>query len=291
MATVNPIQQTAIQSMTMPQSNQKITSGLNAANTLGLQSLGQGITKGLTSGVGYDKIPNVTTAAAQQSVTTGQRAVAKAESDINIQGRVGGAALTQMQDEAKNALGLRKLSLDNQLSSNESRLAQMNMSIKSKLIDEQLQFRRDQTGRALFTERQLMDWAVTKSKSTTEYNRFVQRANQAHAAQVALIDHCGRKVEQQLNQAMKRKILADNFETNKIIAKIQRQYNKKAQEAANGAAKNAGMWTAAGTIVGAVVGGWWTGGAGAGTGATAGAIIGGGIGTVVAGSGTKFPGA
>lgn len=190
----------------------------------------------------------------------------------NQESQLGSQAITQ-----QGQLHQQKAKLDEEQLKIEDQLSQVSSSLKANLLDKQQQVFTDALGRTRFTEHQLMDWAVTKSRSESELRTYAQKMNQmtqlkmqmlkaSHQAIVQEMQNASKLKEQRLDDAMVRELAQAKAALEKKIAKEQ-------AKRAGRAAMVQGIFTVAGAAAGGMVAGP--------AGAAAGASMGGGVGTAV----------
>jgi len=164
------------------------------------------------------------------------------------------------------------------------KLSLVGRQYKNELLDEQLTFQRDQAGTALFNERQLMDWAVTKAESREDLMEYMQVAEQAHERKLKLLEHTHKLLQQTLQQGYIKKNQPLDQETKKIIQQrmndTEQAISQAQAQAANTLARNQAIAGTLGAVAGGI-GGFMIGGpVGAAAGASAGASIGTGVGSL-----------
>jgi hypothetical protein len=256
----------------LPIANQKVAQGQQAARNIQLQ---QAVKAAPTTGNTIQTAQQTGAAAAGQA---GQQMIEQAGQQVKQQGQLGQVGLATQQQQAQSNVASLKMGAREQEMDNVARLAQVSEQAKQELYDKQLQFNKDQRGRTMFSERQLMDYALANAKDENDFRnkaqaleqatkRDLQASEQAYALINADLDRKFRLAEQQKDQKAKLEIAEMKRAAAEAMAK------KKASSA-----NRAAMFQAGGMVVGAVAGGvlgsMVAPGVGTAAGASAGAQIG-----------------
>lgn len=219
----------------------------------------------------------------QQAQQAGQLAIQQQQQTQQDLQRVGQMAGQEQGLQAQQRVGEAQRGLSRQARQQADQLASIDQDLKNKLLDQQLEFSRDERGRAIFNERQLADWAVMNARDEEQFKSYQQQVEQmtdrkmqmlraAHDQLTAALRGKGRFQEQRLDNESKRRI-ADARRS------LERKMRREAIERQNRQA----MWSALGTMAGAA-GGMFAGGpGGAAAGGQAGGQIGTGLGTIAGG--------
>ena len=258
MATVNPYQQSAIKNLAYPAPSAPAVTGLRAQSDLGIQKTAQAQTKALTEPTNSGSMDN-RVAAAALTAQAGQRALAVGSQQVQSSAQVGQTALATQEAANKNALGLRKLSLDSETSKASARLARLGEDRKNTLLDDNLSFKRDQAGRTLFNERQLLDWAATKARTSEDFENAKQVQMQAHSRNLMLMEQASKVLGSELDNMTRRTITMADLETKKQILSAKNAADKAVAKAKAKQAEGAAMGRGIGMVVGGAVGvvaGW-----------------------------------
>jgi hypothetical protein len=252
----------------MPIASQKAAQQLQAGRLVGLQ-------QAVSQAQGPVTKQQIQQGAAQQ-VT--QAAGIQNQVANNMQGNLvemGRASVQAQQTAQQTQLDGRRLALAESSRKAEESLNSLGADLKQKLFDRQMQFEKDEAGRALFNTTQLADWAVQKSKNAEEYKNKVQKMDQAHKMTLHAMEITQKKIEQQLEFEMRKKIQDRDQATLERLARYKQQlrleYEKKVAKYKNEQAQ----WQAGGMVVGAIIGTM------AGGNTAAGAAIGGSAGTII----------
>ena len=70
----------------------------------------------------------------------------------------------------------------------QNELASFDENLKTDLLDKQLQFQKDEGGRTLLNQNQLLDFALLRSKNETEFKAYEQMMNQADKKHIAMLE-------------------------------------------------------------------------------------------------------
>jgi hypothetical protein len=202
----------------------------------------------------------------------------KAQTVQNI-GQLGQQA-QQLQDTVAVSSEQRKLSKEQRVLTNQ--LSKLSLDLKTDLLDKQLTFEKDESGRAFMNTRQLADWARLNAENQVEFNKYQQMANQASQRKLLMLETAQKKLQQELAQRQSRTQTKLDQEQNLKLAQMQRAMQEKIANERNKAGQMAGIFTAVGTIAGAAIVGSATLGTGTMAGAAVGASIGGSLGGVAA---------
>lgn len=246
-----------------------------AQSSQGQQSADVGLQQAVQAAIGTGAAPT----AGQLQQMGGQQATAKgkvgleaAAEGMQKQSALGGAVIQNEQEQGRADLASKSLALNAENQKLQTALAEKSMAVKQELVDKQLQFAKDDMGRTLFNERQLMDYTIHKAQSQEELMAYEQKVQQLSKRKMQMLQTAYKKVVQSMEQANTQYNQSMNNALKAQLAASKQALEKKiAQERAD-QANRAGMFTAAGTIIGAVFGG------------VAGAAVGGGIGSAAAGS-------
>jgi hypothetical protein len=222
----------------------------------------------------------IQTVGAEAAAAEGQAQLQQAQTAQTRQEQASQILIEDRELKTQKLLHDRKLSLSTSGRELEGRLQGLSERVKSDILDSNLKFEKDEVGRTLFNERQLMDWAATKAKSREDLRNFEQRITfemkkretilkAAHKAILAELEQTHTLKEQALGHKHKEELLIYKRE---IEAKMERERARRAATAS--------MIVAGGTIAGGALGAL----AGGPAGAMAGAAIGQGLGGAAAGA-------
>lgn len=269
----------------MPRQNKDVATGLQEASKMGMQAqLGQLGQTG-QGPLGVQQIQQMgTQAAAQQGQATLQAQQQQAQKAMQISG----AAAQAEQQENQQRLREREFGIKKQTKALERQLGAYDERLKQEIFDNNLKFQKDELGRTLFNERQLMDYKIYSSKSKIEFRKFEQDARQMSQRRLKMLDVSLAKIKQELRQQFDKDQLEMNQEQEMRLLKAKNAIEEKIRRAKADAANRAAMFSSAFTIVGAVAGSFIPG-LGTAVGATVGAAVGKGVGGIVAGATAEEP--
>jgi hypothetical protein len=201
------------------------------------------------------------------------------------QKQVGALGLAERARAGQQALADQTLGLEQQKMGDVERLARVSQEAKQELYDAQMQFQKDEMGRTLFNERQLVDYAAKNARSNEEYQNYAHRADKAHQRNLQAMQTIYKKMEEELQfEYSKDKQEMDQAKVLQI-KQIQKDMARKIAHAKTKKGQNRDKWKAGGTVIGAVIGGvaagYYSGGMGAAQGAMVGAGIGGAAGSYI----------
>lgn len=219
---------------------------------------------------------------AQAATAVKQPAVAGVERAAQALGQQAVLASGEQQIAAKRELANRALLASRKRSQLESSLANLGADLKGKLLDDQVRFERDNAGRALFNERQLLDFTLASAKSDEEFASYEQQVTQLSNRRMKLLDVSLSKIKQALEQGFDERNQQLDFEAKKKLAIAKQQLEEKMRREKAKQASRAAMFAAAGTLVAVGIAASPLVGAGA-TGLLAAGVLGQGAGTMAAG--------
>lgn len=253
-----------------PTANQQTANQLEAARQIQLQgAIGQTPAQGGISQIA----PVAQQVGVQQAAQAGAQQVQAAQQATNQATQLGQLALQEKGRELQGQEATRQLGAQRQAQQIDLSLAQLNAKLKNQLIDQQMQFKRDEAGRALLNEQQLVDYAVINSKNDIELAKYQQLAEQAWQKKLYMMQTAQKKIETVLNQGYLKEGQALDQAQKQQLAAAKNALEQKIKRDQARAQNKMAMWQTAGTIVGGAIGAF-----GGPAGATAGATIGGAIG-------------
>lgn len=152
-------------------------------------------------------------------------------------------------------------------------LASFGRDVKEQLFDMRISFERDESGRKLLNESQLIDHTVASAKSENEFKQRMQTASLTHEKKMKLLQIAQQKIVEAMKHASQSKIQDRDQATKEQLAIAKANLDREIAAAQAEAANNQAMWQAGGTIVGAGIG------AATPLGPAGGAMIGGAVGS------------
>ncbi len=196
--------------------------------------------------------------------------------------QVGQLGLQQQGMDQRADLAKQQATSQNAYATIQRDLSNLNMNLSNKLLDSQLQFQRDATGRAVLNEQQLLDYAVVKAKNQQDLENYKQTVEQSWLKKQQMLKAAHAKIVQSLESGYMSEQQQLNNEQTKQLAEakvaVEREMRESQIRAANQQAKlNAGASILT-SIAGGVIGGLVAGPAGA----AAGASVGGSVGPAIA---------
>lgn len=220
----------------------------------------------------------------QAAQAEGKTRLAEQEANIQGQAKIGQEFINNAKEEASRRLQENKLANAASNYNEARRLGNLDSSLKNELFDSNLKFRKDELGRTLFNDRQLLDYKLASAKSDEELRDYEQQIEQEYARKNQILQASHAKIlqamqnefqksEQEADQAHRKALV---LAKNAIEEKIRRQQAKAANRAA--------AYSAAGSIIGgvggAILGTFVAPGVGTMAGAAAGSQLGAGVGSV-----------
>jgi hypothetical protein len=230
----------------MPGQNQKLTTGLQeAAKTQMRQQM---------AGQGPMGVQQVQAMGQQAAAQAGQANLQVQQQGAQAAQKLGGLALTQEQQDKQRQLQSRQLTLAKQSRLNEQTLQGLDANLKNRLVDDQFQFQKDELGRTMFNDRQLMDYKIQTAKSDLEMRDFEDKMRQTSQRRIQILKAAQAKVEQELQQqfALGQQKLDQALSAK--LAKAKRDLEEKIKRERAAQANRASMFSAGGAILGAAAG-------------------------------------
>lgn len=242
----------ALQGLAAPAANQAVAQGIQAAQRVQLQ---RAVAAAPEGGLGIREAQQAAGAASQAA---GQAQLQADAAQTEQVGRVGQLQLAETQRADAERLAGQQVAAQRAGTEADTQLSETARRIKSEFTDAEASLQRDRMGNEVLTERNLADWAATKSKSEEEFRQYAQTIELAHER------------KQKLNQ-VRRQLILDRLqlESDKRVQdrdqkltqalqeeaqRIQNQMAADAAEAANRGARNGAIGQVAGTAIGALGG-------------------------------------
>jgi hypothetical protein len=278
MADSTRIQQLKALQSSLPVANQKVAQGLQSAQDINLK---QSI-KAATPGAG----PGAAQAlGAAQTAAKGQPLIQAAQQTAKQTGQVAQMGLAETGLQAQQELGAAQRNVSGKQREYSDRLSKLGNELKDKLVDENLEIRKDARGQALLNDRQLADYALATATSQEQLKSYAQAMEQASSREMQMLEQAYNLITTQLSQMAAKGELQMNQEQTMRLAQQKQALEQEIARKQRKAANKAGIITAAFTIGGAVAGTMIPiPGVGTTMGAAGGAMVGQGVGQVVAGS-------
>lgn len=266
----------------IPVANQQLANNLQAARTTQLQRAIGGMapeqagTTALAQQIG-----------AQQAQQAGAIQVQTAQKTAQQTQQVGQMALQEDKMQKNQELFTRQQALNQRNRALTNQLARLDSNLKDRLLDQQLQFKKDEFGRTIWNERQLADFAILQAKTQVDLDKFEQMIDQQSRRRLQIMQTAQAKLKQVLEQNYLREGQELDQATRMEIARLrkaaaEKEAREKAKRASFGAMLQGGL------VVAGAVAGWTIAGPAGGTAAqaaaaTLGAQVGGGGGQILTG--------
>lgn len=258
----------------LPVANQKVVQGLQEGQRtrMGAQLIQPGMPTPAPANMNQ-----IAAVGAQGVAEQGKTALAGQQATIQQRGQV-----QQQQIQEGQRAGTEQLANLEQGASQENRrqsqmLANIESDLKTKLIDQQMQFDRDQAGNVLFNVRQLTDWAAANARSEQDFKNRMMVMDQASDRKIAVMRRANELLKQTLEKGyLKDKQIMDHKLQQDLVQRkqaLELEIRKAEAKAASKRMMSQGIGTIVGMGVGGVLGG--------GIGAMAGGSLGGGVGSMV----------
>lgn len=261
----------------IPVANQQLANNMQAARTTQLQSAIGGMapeqagTTALAQQIG-----------AQQAQQVGAIQVQAAQKTAQQTQQVSQMALQEDKMQKSQELFTRQQALNQRNRALTNQLARLDNNLKDRLLDQQLEFKKDEFGRTIWNERQLADFAILQAKTQIDLDKFEQMIDQQSRRRLQIMQTVQAKLKQVLEQNYLREGQELDQATRTFIAeKLRESKLKEAREKSRRASRGAmiqGVFTVAGAVAGSFTP------LGPATGAVIGAQVGSGLGQVYSGS-------
>lgn len=255
----------------LPVANQRVAQGIQTARDIQLQ---QAVARAPT---GAAIAPAAQQTAAAAAAQTGSQQAEQAKQMVQQAGQLGQLQLGEQQLQAQQQVARAQQAARQQEMTNIDRLGRLDMEAKKDLYDREIQFKKDEAGRTLFNERQLVDYMARNARSDEEYKNYAQQADLLNRRNLQAMETAYKIIEEDLAQKWRAAEQKKDQAAQKQIADIRAEIQARMERERARAANRGAMWQAGGMIVGAAAGSF----AGPG-GAAAGAQIGGAMGGIAA---------
>lgn len=266
----------------MPRQNKDVATGLQEASKMGMQAqLGQ---LGQT-GQGPLGVQQIQQMGAQAAAQQGQATLQAQQQQAQKAMQISGAAAKAEEQENQQRLREREFGIKQQAKGLERQLAAHDEKLKQEIFDRNIKFDKDELGRTLFNERQLMDYKIYSAKSQIEFRKYEQTTRQMSRRRIKMLEVSLAKIKQELNQQFEKDELEMDQAQKMRLLRAKQAIEEKMKKAQADAANRASMFSAGFTIIGAVAGTFVA----PGVGTAAGASIGSGVGQMVAGATAEEP--
>jgi hypothetical protein len=188
---------------------------------------------------------------------------------------------SERQLQSREELFKRAMAIEEETQNNIKALTAIDAQVANEIFHSNLQFKKDELGRTLFNERQLADWAATKSRNQEELANYEQMSYHALEMRQQCLRVAQNRIQQALTQEFQKEQQARDQELMTLLQEAKAKLAEKQRKAQADAANKIGLWGAIGKITGGLTGLLIAGKEGA----IAGASIGEGVGTIGAARG------
>ena len=256
----------------LPQSNQQVQQGMDEARKTRIQAMARQAAGPLSTGA-------VQQMGAQQ---VGQQAAAQLQGAQQLQTQQTQVGQLDLQGQARQqrAEGFeQRINLTEHQQNMSEKIARLDRRLKNKLLDENLRFEKDEGGRSLFNQRQLMDYAIVSAQNEQEYQDYMQSVRKVHQRKMQVYKQLHDSAKQALAQGYIIRNKPLDREHKKMLAQMAAESQKKMQDEQARHQNEMAKWQAGGAIAGAVIGAMIPGAGPAG--AAVGAQVGSGIATAI----------
>lgn len=241
----------------LPVANRRIATQQQAARDIQLQQAAA------QSPVG-PSAPKIAPVAQQTGAAVAQMAgeqqVQAAQQTGQQLGQVADVALGEQKLANTAQIAGQQAGLREQQMSNVDRFAKLNRGLKKELYDDEMQFKRDQIGRTLFSERQLIDYAAQNARDEEEFKNYAQSAEQVSARKIQVLNNAYEKVMQQLDIEFKKAEQQKDQQTKLEIIQMQKDAKEAQRRAINKERNKGAAWRTAGALAGAGIAAYASGG-------------------------------
>lgn len=258
--------------MSLPQGNQQIAQGQQAARQIQLQEQ----IKQAPQAMGPAAAQQMGAQQAQQAGAIQLGAQQKGQQQAQLMGQMG---LEQKAREQRQAGHEQQLSLNEQQMDFANKINKLDTKLKNQLLDEQLVFQKDQANQGYLNERQLLDYAMTKARSREDFLNYQQQVEQVSSREIQMMEAAAKKLGQAIEQGYISKKRGLDNELKKDLIQKKRAIERRIAERKRAAANRHAMIRSVTGIAGGIIGGIAGGGP---AGAMAGYQIGQGAGSMLA---------
>lgn len=235
---------TALQNLQnqLPAASQKIASGIQAARDIQLQ---QAVARAPT---GAAIAPAAQQTAAAATAQTGAQQVDAAKQMVQQAGQLGQLKLGEQQMAAQQKVAQQQQAARQQEITNAERLGRLDLAAKKELYDSEIQFKKDESGRTLFNERQLADYAIRNARSEEEFKKYAQDAQILAKRDLQATETAFNLIMEDLKQRWSLAEQRQDQAAKEEIARIEREARLAMEKKRAKAASKAAMWQAGGQL-------------------------------------------
>lgn len=235
-------------SASFPEANQRVAQGMQEARKTQLQET----IKQARPSAGPAQAQQL---GAQQAAKAGQIQLGAQQQNQQQQTQVGQLGLQQQAREQRQTGFEGQIALTQNQRAAADKLASLDIDLKNKLLDQNLQFKRDQAGQTVMNQHQLADYALANAKSQEEWLEHQQTVSQAYEKEMILLKHSFDVLSQTLQQGHTKEGKKLDFESKKRIANARIAIEQEMTRKSNDAKNKAAMWRTGGKIIGGIGGG------------------------------------
>lgn len=234
--------------LTMPQANQQVARSAENQRLLELQNNIQQLS------------PNVgsTSATASAGAQSAQKAGAISQnltkSNIDTMGQVNQLANVNKSSQNQNTAFRDSIQLSKEQLKYNDNLNNLGQDVKNQLLDKNLTFQKNKAGQTLLNTRQLLDYAVSKSKSANDFANYAQQVQQMEQRYEQMLNAASQKIQQTLEQNYMSGKQSLSIEQQKRLEQAKFDADKKLQQQQTKSRNTALQIQAAGSLLGAGIG-------------------------------------
>lgn len=191
---------------------------------------------------------------AQQAQAQGQTALSLQQTNQQQQANLGSTFLQQEREASANRLQAQAIDNNAKNFQEANRLGQLDANLKNQLFDSNLQFQKDELGRTIFNERQLMDYKLATAQSDEDLANYEQQVKQQSDRRMQMLQTAHAKIDQEMQQSFAKGQQHLDQQHMKTLYEAKVALDKKILAEKNKAANRAAMFSAGGSILGMAAG-------------------------------------
>jgi hypothetical protein len=238
----------------VPGQNKQVLTGLQEAAKTQVQA-GFGSQGPMGQPMGVRQIQQL---GAQATAAQGQAAISSQQQTVEKAGQLGEMTVQEQAAEAQQRLQARQLGLQRQQRDLDTQLKNFNSKLHVELVERETQFQRDEMGRTLFNERQLMDYKLSTAQSQIEIKNLETQMRAASAKRIQMLQACNQRLLTDLKEesakSEQEKDQASILRIEKAQLELKRKLEEERQSLNAKAAKASAIGALAGGIIGAFIG-------------------------------------
>lgn len=167
--------------------------------------------------------------------------------------QIGQMQLQEQAMEKQQALAKTQQSLQQQARKNEQLLNDLGGQVKTRLYDKAMKFQKDELGRTIWSQTQLMDFATKKAKRWQDYRNTELKVAQMQKRRMTLLKTAQAKIQQSLEQEFMKTEAVANRDMQLRLTKAKAEIDRRIKEAEAKAAEESAQWQMGGQIVGGLL--------------------------------------